>query len=209
MKGLILKDFYMMRKYCRSYLLIAVVFAAVTFFSSDNLFFAFYPCLLCGMIPVNLLAYDEQSRFNLYSGTLPYTKAQIVSGKYLIGLFTQSIMLIIMGAVQAIKMSINGNFSLPEFLIIILVMFCASVGIAPISLPFMFKYGTEKGRMAYFFMIGITCAASFLLPVIFEKAGMQSQIGLNTFLICLFIGCACLYVLSWYLSIVFYRQREI
>lgn len=63
MKGLLLKDWYMMKKYCRAYLLIAVVFIAVSLFSNDNMFFVFYPCLLCGMIPVNLLAYDERSRW--------------------------------------------------------------------------------------------------------------------------------------------------
>ena len=83
MKGLLLKDLYMVVKYCKAYLLIAVVFLAVSLMGSDNLFFIFYPCLLCGMIPVNLLAYDERSRWPQYCGTLPYTKGQIVSGKYL------------------------------------------------------------------------------------------------------------------------------
>jgi len=89
MKGLLLKEWYMMKKYCKAYLLSSVVFIAVSLFSSDSLFFVFYPCLLCGMIPVYLLAYDERSRWMQYSGTLPYTKAQIVCGKYLIGLLAQ------------------------------------------------------------------------------------------------------------------------
>jgi len=209
MKGLLLKDFYMMRKYCRSYLFMAAIFAVVTFFSSDNLFFVFYPCMLCGIIPVNLIAYDEQSRFNLYSGTLPYTKAQIVSGKYLIGLLVQGAMVIIMGAVQAIKMIVNGNFYATEFLVIMLAMFCVSVVVATISMPFMFKLGVEKGRMAYLFTIGVMFAASFVFSSILEDVEIQSQIELNTFLFFLCIGCACLYALSWYLSIVFYNKREI
>ena len=89
MKGLLLKDWYMMKKYCRSYVLIAVVFIALSLVSSGNMFFVFYPCLLCGIIPVNLLGYDERSRWMQYSGTLPYTKRQIVSAKYLIGLLAQ------------------------------------------------------------------------------------------------------------------------
>ena len=97
MKGLLLKDWYMVKTYCRAYLLIAVVFIALSFFSDNNMFFVFYPCLLCGMIPVNLLAYDERSRWTQYSGTLPYTKTQIVSGKYLIGLFAQLAILIATG----------------------------------------------------------------------------------------------------------------
>ena len=63
MRGLLLKDIYMAAKYCRAYLLLAVVFIPVSFASSENLFMIFYPCLLCGMIPVNLLGYDERSRW--------------------------------------------------------------------------------------------------------------------------------------------------
>ena len=58
MKGLLLKDLYMTMKYCRTYLLIAVVFIAVSFGGGDSLIFIFYPCLFCGMIPVSLLGYD-------------------------------------------------------------------------------------------------------------------------------------------------------
>ena len=63
MKGLILKDIYMMMKYCRAYLLIIIVFTAVSFVDNGNLFLVFYPTILCGMIPVNLLSYDERSRW--------------------------------------------------------------------------------------------------------------------------------------------------
>ena len=72
------------------------------------MFFVFYPCMLCGMIPVNLLGYDERSRWMQYSGTMPYTKTQIVSGKYLIGLLAQLAMLIATGAAQAAKMMTVG-----------------------------------------------------------------------------------------------------
>ena len=41
MRGLLLKDLYMTAKYCRAYLLIAIVFIAVSFASSENLFMIF------------------------------------------------------------------------------------------------------------------------------------------------------------------------
>ena len=42
MKGLLLKDLYMTVKYCRIYLLIAVVFIAVSFAGNDSIFFIAY-----------------------------------------------------------------------------------------------------------------------------------------------------------------------
>ena len=95
MKGLLLKDCYMIKKYCRAYLLLTVIFTVVSFFGEDNLFLIFYPCFLCGVIPVNLIAYDESSRWTQYSEALPYTRALIVSSKYLIGIFTQLAVIIL------------------------------------------------------------------------------------------------------------------
>ncbi len=59
MKGLLLKDFYMTKKYCKIYLLMAAVFLAISCVGNTNMVFAFFPIILSGMIPINLLTYDE------------------------------------------------------------------------------------------------------------------------------------------------------
>ncbi len=208
MKGLLLKDVYMMAKYCRSYLLIAVVFIAVSFFGSENMFFIFYPCLLCGMISVNLLGYDERSRWLQYSETMPYTRAQIVSGKYIIGLGAQLVMLVITAIAQAIRMKMNDGFLANDYFVMIMLLLIMSMLSSSICLPFIFKLGVEKGRMAYYVMIGIVCGGSIVASTVLRDA-MQSEVKPNGVLalVCL-IGIA-IYALSWYLSIVFYKKREL
>ena len=208
MKGLLLKDWYMMKKYCRAYLLIAVVFIAVSLFSNDNMFFVFYPCLLCGMIPVNLLGYDERSRWMQYSGTLPYTKTQIVSGKYLIGLLSQIAILVATGVAQAAKMLIAHNFELGDFAVLMLLMLIVSTLTSSICLPFVFKLGVEKGRTAYYIMIGFVCGASVLASSIL-RGQLVSEIQPNLILALVAVAGIGIYILSWYLSIVFFKKREI
>lgn len=208
MKGLLLKDWYMMKKYCRAYLLIAVVFIAVSLFSNDNMFFVFYPCLLCGMIPINLLGYDERSRWMQYSGTLPYTKTQIVSGKYLIGLLSQITILVATGVAQAAKMLIAHNFELGDFAVLMLLMLIVSTLTSSICLPFVFKLGVEKGRTAYYIMIGFVCGASVLASSILRRQ-LISEIKPNLILALVAVVGICVYILSWYLSIVFFKKREI
>lgn len=208
MKGLLLKDWYMMKKYCRAYLVIAAVFIAVSLASDDNIFFIFYPCLMCGMIPVNLLGYDERSGWIQYSGTLPYTRAQIVSAKYLIGLFAQLAMLIVTGIAQGIKMSINGNFVPGDFAVLMLLLLTMATFTSSISLPFIFKLGVEKGRIAYYAMIGFVCVAGALASGLF-RGQLQAKTSPNIFLTAAaFVGIA-VYILSWCLSIVLYKKREI
>lgn len=203
MKGLLLKDFYLTVKYCKSYLLIFVCFILASAFSSDNFFFAFYPCLICGMIPVTLLGYDERSKWSQYCGTLPYTKAQIVSGKYLIGLFAQVGVIFFSAVAQAIRMNINGPFDMNSYLILMALMLILSLFSSSISLPYMFRFGVEKGRIAYYIMIGIVCAGSVIATSLFENI---DTVKLPVPILC--VAAAAIYALSWYLSIVFYRKRE-
>lgn len=208
MKGLLLKDWYMMKMYCKSYHFIAVVFVALSLVSNGNMFFVFYPCLLCGMIPVNLLGYDERSRWMQYSGTMPYTKAQIVSGKYLIGLLAQLTILLVMGVAQAVKMMIADDFVLGEFAVLMLLMLIVSTLTSSIPLPFVFKLGVEKGRTAYYVMIGFICGASVLASSLF-RGYFGTDIKPNLVLAILAVVGIGIYIFSWYMSIVFYKKREI
>ena len=208
MRGLLLKDIYMAAKYCRIYLLIAIVFIAVSFYDSDNLFMIFYPCLLCGMIPVNLLGYDERSRWLSYSDTMPYSRAQIVSAKYIIGLAAQVAMLLLTGVAQAVRMSAQDAFLLDEYLVLMILLFIVSLLASSITLPFMFKLGVEKGRMAYYVAIGVVCGGGAVAANILSKK-TPVQIELNSILLLLSIIGIGIYALSWYLSIEFYKKREL
>ncbi len=202
MKGLLLKDFYMMRKYCRSYVLVAVICLAASF--SEQSLFAYYPCVLCGMIPCSLLAYDERSRWLQYSGTLPYTKGQIVSGKYLIGLMVEAVMLILTGIVQGLVMKLHGTFSLGEFGSVMMMILLMSMLPSAMSLPLIFKWGVEKGRLSYYLMIGATCAMCVV-----GSSLLEVHVRLSVVLPILCVVVAGIYALSWYLAIVFFNKREV
>ncbi len=208
MKGLLLKDFYMTVKYCRMTLLISALFLTLSFFSETSLFFLFYPCMVCGLIPTTLLAYDERSRWLQYSMTMPYTQTQIVSSKYLIGLMAQTLMLLVIAVVQAIKMSTGSGFVLGDYLVTLMMVMVLSLLSSSISLPFIFKLGVEKGRLAYYVMVGVVCglgaAATALL-----NGETQQPVALGSVLPVLCLFAAGIYALSWYLSIVFFKKREL
>ena len=196
----------MIKKYCRAYLLLTVIFTVVSFFGEDNLFLIFYPCLLCGVIPVNLIAYDENSRWTQYSEALPYTRAQIVSSKYLIGIFIQLAVMILTVIAQSVRMNMAGNFSLSELLMIALTMLSIAGLSSAICLPFIFKMGVEKGRTAYYVMIGIVCAGAVSASMVFGEQA-EAQIDLPIAIIA--VISVAIYALSWYLSIQFYKKREL
>lgn len=208
MKGLILKDLYTMVKYFRNYLLILLVFLAVSFVQEENLFFAFYPFLLCGMIPVNLLAYDERSHWDIYCGTLPVTRDMVVSAKYLISLMIQGIVFLASAIGQALRISMKGSFDWESYLVLMSLMAMLSLFSSSITLPFMFKLGVEKGRMAYYVMIGVVCGGAAIAGFVFNEQ-FQATIPFGVVLALGVFLAAAVYALSWYLSIIFYRKREL
>ncbi len=208
MKGLLLKDFYMLKKYCKVYLILVVVFLIASFYESDNWFCYLYPCIFAGTIPITLLGYDERSKWNEYCSVLPYTKTQIVSAKYLIGLFIQVIVVLLFGLSITLKMCISGIFNIKALLFVTAVMICAFLCSTAFCLPFMFKFGVEKGRLAYFFMIGASCALASALAVSRGDVSYLWVDGINTCFVLLILSVG-LYALSWYLSVRFYKKREI
>lgn len=205
MKGLLIKDYYMILKYCRAYLLITVVFVALSFGGSDNLFLAFYPCMLSGMVPVTLLGYDERGKWDKYAGTLPYTKDQIVSAKYIIGMTTQLLVFAFTAAAQAVRMITKTGFDINEYMVLMSMIFLTSCVASSISMPFIFKLGVEKGRIAYYIMIGFVCAGSLIgSNVLSETISIPAKSAAAGACI---LGIA-VYAISWYMSILFYRKRE-
>lgn len=208
MKGLLLKDYYLTMKYCRSYLLILAVFILVSVVGDNNFFFVFYPCILAGMIPVTLLGYDERSKWSQYCGTLPYTKTQIVSGKYFVGLFAQIAIIALSALAQAVRMNLHGAFDGKSYLTLMELLLILSCFSSSIILPFMFKFGVEKGRIAYCIMIGVVSGGSVVATRLFETMeAVEFPAGGPLPILC--VAAVSLYALSWYLSVVFYKKREV
>ncbi len=207
MKGLLRKDFYMMAAYCRSFLLIVFGFGIVGAFGQDNWFFIFYPMLVGVMLPVTIQSYDERFRWERYCGALPVTRAQVVSVKYLLTLIMVGAVFALIMLAQGLRLGLAGRLAeLPALIPILLAI--GLVGPA-ILLPIIFRLGVEKGRIAYYIIIGAACAigvfAAYHMPDTSAEINLSPSAGTLLFT----AAAALLYALSWLLSIRFYEKREI
>lgn len=206
MRGLLLKDWYMMKKTCRAYLLLIVVFLAASVWADDNAFLVFYPCVLTGMIPVTLLSYDERSGWDRYRGALPCTRAEFVTGKYLMGLLAQLSVLALTAAAQAARLRMIGAFSWGALVTRLAVVWSLALLAATLTLPLIFRFGVEKGRLAYYVVIGIICGGS----VVVGLSGMALSAALPSGTLAgMVLAALGLYALSWRLSVALYEKREL
>lgn len=200
MKALLLKEFYVASRTCRSFLLVIAVFFALSFFGRNSQFFFLYPLTMVGMIPVTLLSYDERDGWDKYSLTLPCTRAQLVSAKYLIGLIFGGVVFLLVELLLLIGLSMGGNF---DFLSMSSALLLMGLLGPSILMPFVFKFGSEKGRIAYYFVLAL------LFAVIAFLIGMGFYEYLNGFSWVVIGAAVLLYLGSWRLSIHFYEKREL
>ncbi len=215
MKGLLLKDLYMSEKYCRVFLLIVVVFFGMSLMSGPGFFLLAYPCILMGLIPASLISYDEREKWDVYSGTLPCSRRQLVSCKYLVGLIGELPVICITTVLYALGLFRMGAFD-PHAVLGMAAVFLLLGLIGPAAtLPFMFRFGAEKGRIAYFAVIILLCGVSAAFGSI-QGSGVgenaltagivMPQAGVSFFLAVLAV---LFYAVSWRLSIAFYKKREL
>lgn len=191
MKGLLIKDLYMIKSYCRMHLILLLVFGFVAFADDGSGFFLLYPAVMAGSIPMTLLAYETQFGWESYCQVLPVTRRQQVTVKYLINLIAVGITVLFDLAVLLVL-----NQPLETLGAVLLTGICSGC----LLLPPIFKFGVEKGRIAYYAVIGGMCALSF-------QVDLSAGVALPPLLPWLLAPV--ILVLSWALSCKFYQTREL
>ena len=201
MKGLMKKEFLMLWRASRAFMLICVVFIAMSAISQDNIIFLFMPIMISGLLPSTLLSYDERCKWQEFSGALPVSRAQLVSAKYLLGLGCMTLILLVTLIVHLIVR----RFPPQTLLSMLGAIYGLSLFISAVSLPMMFKFGVEKGRLWYYATLVLVGGASG------ASAGVATDLfseGLPSFLWLIPVLGVVIFALSWLLAIRFYQKRE-
>ncbi len=204
MKGLLRKNCYMIFSYFRSYLLLVTVFIIVSWYGKeDNVFWIGYPCILSSVVATSLINYDEREKWDVYAMTLPFSRAQLVSAQYMTCLLVSMATVAVITLSQGMRLAATGRAAWDALQRIPLLIPMCLVPTA-VMLPFMYRFGSEKGRLAYYVALGV---AVFILldgvPIAIDMAAPQT----TAWTACLIsLG---LFGVSWLLSIRLYQKRDI
>lgn len=207
MKGLLLKDLYVMRKYNRSFIAMTVIFLLISAWGQGGSFLTVYPVLMASIISTSILSYDEKFRWNTYCDTMPCTRRQVVSEKYLLTIMMTGSVFIINILLQLIPLS-RGVISREDFDSLMAVTLLMAFVAPCLMLPVIFKLGMEKGRIAYYVVFGIVFVMAMLLPDKVAQSGLGFISG-PLFIPALLLVCVIAYAISWALAVKFYENREL
>lgn len=200
MKGLLLKDWYLTWKYARFLLLFAAAYGFAGVFFEDAAGFSILPVMLVAMLPNTLFSYDEREKWTEYAQSLPVSRAQYVTGKYLYGALCYA-------AYLAVIAALNLAAGTEDYGTLFAMQFSIGLLTPSVLLPFMFRFGTEKGRMAYLLVISAVFGMSMVLTNGARGVSTLAKAPIPLWALCLVI--AVIYILSWRLSILLYEKRKL
>ena len=164
MTALILKDIATLKK--TLLLSITLCIALVVYGVYENEIFMIP--LICTMIPLILTAiafgYDTKSKFEQFAFSMPIKKSSFVLSKlffaFVFGLFGSVCLFV--------QLVIKSEMSIDNIIFISLITLVASFLISAIQLPFILKYGAEKGRLimvlTYFIAIPMITILTKTIP---------------------------------------------
>lgn len=205
MKGLLLKDWYLGKKTLIATLFIMIIFAVVTVIS-DNNYFMVYSVVLGGMIPVTLISYDEKSSWNTYSLTMPYTRAQIVSEKYIAAMIILAVSVISLGIGLVVRAEMSKAVNLDSVFATLGMLSVVGVITPSIMLPVIFKFGVDKGRFVYYIII--IALSSGIASIMEINKRVNFNFNTYMFIILSIVIPLMIMAVSWRLSIIFYEKRD-
>jgi len=202
MKGLLYKDFLVLRKSLWSMLLLVAIFCLIPSDSRFNLslFFVVYT----GLLPVSLLSFDERSHWDRLARMLPVTRRDIVRSKYVMGFF----LTLGAGVLMTLGRTVFGGLSLPEAASLALGAAALGLVFQAVLYPFLFRLGVEKGRLAMGILVAVMVFLSLQVNILpGNRPSVGGDIPLTGNEPLFFAGAVVLVVVSVRVSEAMYAKR--
>lgn len=160
MKALLMKDLYVLWRQMKIFFLLIVVFAAV-----PSVFQNTFAILYAAMVPYTAFAQDESSKWNTLAVMMPYSAKEIVVSKYLLGgiaiAAATGITMVFQNVMKLLGGPAVGNMTLTMAMLIAVIML-------DITLPLVFRFGVEKGRMIVVFTLAMIGGSAGALSSLVE-----------------------------------------
>lgn len=172
MFGLVIKDFYVMRKnvtYYFGFLVIYGFLAACGVFPYSIL--AGMVAMVGLMLPMSSFAFDDQAKWEKFAAATPAGRRGVVQGKYLFALLGTLGSAVLVGAILMV-MSLLGTVETEawwEPLAVVGACACVTLLVNSVFLPFLLKFGAEKARLMGLLVFAMVFGGMALLAFLVER----------------------------------------
>lgn len=177
MRGLLIKDFKLMRAQNNFFVFIVAIAIGLAMLTENPSFIIGYLTLIGSMFTLSSISYDEFDNGNAFLFSLPINRKVYIVEKYSFGLIIgggswllATIIVIIAGQLK------NTNLRIDETMIIALLNLLVMLVILAVMLPLQLKFGGEKSRVVIMGAVGMM----FVISVITVKIAKALNIDLTS-----------------------------
>ena len=216
MKGLLIKDFRLMKGQKNFFFVIVVISVGMAAFSEDLSFMMSFLPFVLSLFTLSTISYDEFDNGNAFLFTLPVSRAGYTIEKYCLALLLGGgawvlSVLLAMGAVILCETA-----SLSETVMMAVMMLPPLIVIQAVMIPFQLKFGGEKGRIALIGVFGLLSvigiaavkAARMFGIDIEDMLGILPAVSMGTIVAALMVIAVILLLISVKISISIMKGKE-
>lgn len=178
MKGLLIKDFSLMKGQTRFFIIIVVIAIAIGAFYNNLSFMIGYLPFVISLFTLPTISYDEFDNGNAFLFTLPINRKIYIHEKYCL-VFLLGGSSLVLATLLAIIFGITRNIaSIPEILITAITILPIMLIIQSVMIPIQLKFGAEKGRIV---IIGVS-GFLFILGIVIIKTTEHLGLDIRTYI---------------------------
>ena len=155
MKGLLIKDFLLLRSYGKSLLLMFLLFLIIGA-TSGPAFIVGIVMIESVMLAVSTFSYDDMAKWNSYMLAMPVSRKTAVREKYALAFLLSLIGIVLSIAAGIAAGALRGNIDLKEVAATVGGCFIAACLYVSVMIPMTYRFGAEKMRfllLAVFFVL--------------------------------------------------------
>ncbi len=180
MKGLLIKDFKLLKMQRNFYLMLGVIVIVMAFGIPNMGFVLVYPTLIVPMFAISTISYDEFDNGYPFLFSLPFTRREYVWSKYAFLLILSGASLLftcfVVMSVGMIRDGVAGISlhaaevagALSELVVVLPPILAVTVLLQSVSIPLHLKFGAEKARLMRILLAGGVVAVGFLFSALLD-----------------------------------------
>ena len=161
MRALLMKDCFVLWKQLRLYVVLMLIFTVF-----NGAFGNVFIVIWAAMLPYTAMAYDERSKWDQLAAMMPYSNRDLVLSRYILGWIAGAGACLLSLLLQEGFALILHQDVYPDTLI---ASFFVCLSTLAITLPLIFRFGVERGRLIMFLIIFLVCGSAGALSGIADS----------------------------------------
>jgi len=206
MQSLVYKDLLNLKKYMKTLMLLVVFYIVISFNMEGSSFLSGMIVLVSIMIPIASFSYDQQSNFDLYAQSLPVTRKDIVSSKYVLAIGSIFLGTVLASSISFLSELLKGNKVLVSDLFASNLIMC-SIGVifSAIIIPLIYKFGVERARILLLIVVATPALVVALLP---DSTVLLDKLSMVSLIVTTLVTAVISVVISYFISVKIYTAKD-